>query len=173
MRITPETCQLLMIDLQERLLPVMHEREALLARTELLLEGLALMNLPVVVSEQYPKGLGPTLPVILERVPGAQVLPKASFSVWDDAGLRAALAGNARRTVLVCGIEAHVCVQQSVLDLLQDGYRVVVIADAVSSRQTSDVARALARMLASGAVITGVESLLFELTRTSDRKSVV
>jgi nicotinamidase-related amidase len=167
MRLLTENCQLLVIDLQERLLPVMHEREALLERADVLLRGANLLGLPVVVSEQYPKGLGPTSQAVLARVDGAPVLAKASFSVYDDPSLKAALEGNGRTTVVVCGIEAHVCVLQSVLDLLAAGYTVVVVADAISSRQGSDVSRSLARMQAEGAVITSVESLLFELTRTS------
>jgi nicotinamidase-related amidase len=167
MRLLAEHCQLLAIDLQERLLPVMHERGALLDRTDILLQGASLLGLPVVVSEQYPKGLGPTLPAVLARVPGAALLAKTSFSVYDDPGLRAALEANDRRTVVVCGIEAHVCVQQTVLDLRAAGYTVAVVADAVTSRQPADVVRALARMQQAGAVISGTESLLFELTRTS------
>lgn len=165
MRLVAQDCVVLVIDVQEKLMPVVDRGPETLARIGILIDGLKLLGVPLVVSEQYPKGLGATLPEVTGRLDGVTALAKLSFSCCDDPALMAALEASGKKTVVVCGVEAHVCVQQTVTDLAARGFLPVVPADAVSSRQAADVARALARMTAEGAVITGTESLLFELTR--------
>jgi len=163
MRLRKDETLCLVVDVQERLMPAMHRGPETLARIEVLIEGLKLLGVPFVVSEQYPRGLGPTLPRVADLLPGVRPFPKRSFSCTDDPGLLGALEAAGRPTIVVCGVEAHVCVQQTVTELAARGFRPVVCADAVTSRNPDDVARALGRMQAEGAVITGVESLLFEL----------
>lgn len=167
MRIKPNESLFLIIDIQERLLPVMAEADACLAANKMLLEGLGHLGVPCLFSEQYPKGLGPTLQALRDLAPQAGVLPKLSFSCMDDPGLSQALEDSGRKTVILGGIEAHVCVLQTALDLLEAGYRPVLVADAVGSRFTRDRDLALERMARVGIVITSTESLLFELTRSA------
>lgn len=167
MRILRDDALLLVVDVQEKLVPVVHASSQLLDQLHRLIEGMKLLQVPILISEQYPKGLGPTIGSVKERLPETAVLPKLAFSCWDDPGLRGALEASGRKTIVLCGVEAHVCVLQTVLDLAAAGFVPVVAADAVSSRNPDDVARAAQRMAAEGAIVTGVESLLFELTRTA------
>ena len=157
---------LLLVDVQERINAVMSD-QGHVARLEVLLDACRALEVPVVASEQYPKGLGATLPGLLDRLPAAP-LEKATFSCGRDDALIAALDATGRNTVVVTGIETHVCVLQTVLDLCQRGCDVHVPYDAVNSRRPSDRDRALDRMAAAGAVITCTESVLFELLDRCD-----
>jgi nicotinamidase-related amidase len=154
---------LLVVDIQERLLPAMHESEACLAAAGRTVEVCRVLDVPIVATEQYPAGLGPTCPVIRERWGDVQPVEKMRFSACVEPVV-ARLRELGRQAVLVTGIEAHVCVQQSVLELLALGYRVYVCADAVSSRRTLDRDLGLQRMRDVGAVVTTTESVIFELT---------
>lgn len=165
MRILNASAQCLVIDMQERLLPVIHDSNKLIDKVLLLLAGLKVLQVPILISEQYPKGLGPSLESIARCVEAGKILPKISFSCVDDEAILSTLVQTNRCHVIVCGVEAHVCVQQTVVDLLVQGYTPVVLADCVSSRNPEDCSAALERMRHEGAVITRVESLLFELTR--------
>jgi hypothetical protein len=167
MRLTTEDSLCLVIDVQERLMPAMDESQPTLDRIHRLIDGLTILGLPFLISEQYPKGLGPTVASVKTRLAGSPTLAKVSFSCCDDPALLEALLASGRKNILVCGVEAHVCVQQTVVDLAALEFRPVVIADAVTSRNPDDVGRALDRMGDEGAIITGVESVLFELTRTA------
>jgi len=167
MRLTTEDSLCLVIDVQERLMPAMDAADETLARIHLLLEGLKVLGLPFLVSEQYPKGLGSTLGSVKERVGDSPTLAKVSFSCCDDPALLESLLASGRKNIIVCGVEAHVCVQQTVIDLAALEFRPVVVADCVTSRNPDDAGRALDRMGDEGAIITGAESLLFELTRTA------
>ncbi|MCP4592249.1 MAG: isochorismatase family protein [bacterium] len=164
MMLDAERAMLLVIDVQTKLLPYVCEAEDMLTATAELLRGTRVFKLPMLATTQYVKGLGPTHPAI-DRVLtefGVETIEKASFSACDEA-VRARLREIDRPQVLVVGIEAHVCVQQSVLDLLAMEYQVFVCADAVSSRRSLDRDTAIARMRACGATVTTVESALFEL----------
>ncbi len=167
MRINESDCLALVIDVQERLVPAMHQPEVLLASTVRLLEGYRILGLPLVVSEQYPKGLGSTVPALADLLKAAAILPKLSFSCLDDPAIAEKLASFGRKTIVVSGIESHVCVLQTVVDLLAAGYQVVVLADCVASRQTTERDIALARMAREGAIISTSESILFELCRVT------
>jgi len=167
MRLTVEESLCLVIDIQERLMPAMDAGHATLDRIHTLIDGLKILGLPFLVSEQYPKGLGPTLASIQERLPETPRMAKVSFSCCDDPALLETLLASGRKNIIVCGVEAHVCVQQTVVDLAGLEFRPVVVADCITSRNPDDVGRALDRMGDECAVITGCESLLFELTRTA------
>ena len=167
MKIKREEVQALFIDFQERLLPVMAHRDEVLANAVKLARGLEILEVPHVVTQQYTKGIGQTVPQMREALGDETYFDKITFSCLETEEIRAAvekLAEEGRKTVLVCGIEAHICVQQTVSDLLEAGDRVVVAADCVDSRKPSDCQVSLERMRQEGAVITTCEALLYELT---------
>ena len=167
MRILKEESAGLVIDIQERLYPHIHQHEALLSRVEILLEGWRILEIPVLATEQYKKGLGETLEAVRTRIPAWHPVEKKAFSCCDEPGFAAALARSGKTNVIICGIETHVCVLQTTLDLLNTGYQPVVVTDAVSSRFPADKEVALGRMQQEGVILTTVESVLFELARVS------
>jgi nicotinamidase-related amidase len=161
-----EQTMLLVVDLQEKFRTVIHGMDRVVRSVKTLLEAARILSLPVVVSEQYPKGLGRTMGELLEVLPsGAQVLEKTSFGCLGDEALFKAVQAAGRRQVLVVGVEAHVCVNQTVHGLLDAGMEPHVVRDAVSSRDPANAAAALEKMAGSGAVLTCVEMALFELVR--------
>lgn len=153
---------LLVIDLQEKLLPAMHESDACLAGAMKLIGAAKVLGVPTLVTEQYPQGLGHTVAPAREALGDAPCFEKMLFSACIPA-VREAIATLGSRQVIITGIEAHVCVQLTVLDLLREGKQVFVCVDAISSRRTLDRNVALDRMRQAGAVITTVESVVFEL----------
>lgn len=157
----------LVIDLQEKLFPHMVQKEELLRRISILLEGLRVLDVPLVLTEQYPKGLGPTLQPLTRLLKDEQAIEKISFSCCGEPAFMDHIAALDRDTLLICGIEAHVCVLQTVVDLLDQGYRPVVVEDCISSRNPADLRVAVERMRSEGAVITTCESILFELARVA------
>jgi nicotinamidase-related amidase len=161
----PEDCLLMVIDIQERLYDAMEEgyREVFLKNSTILLEAAPVFGIPLIVSEQYPKGLGTTVPKVMSRIPGVARHGKLTFSCCRDAVIKASLDASAKKTVIVMGIEAHVCVFQTVIDLLRAGYRVVVADDAVCSRRTSDRNTALFEMSRAGALLYSTEMIVFAL----------
>lgn len=153
--------RLLVVDVQARILPRIHDGEALVQTCRRLIQGAGILGVPVFATEQYPKGLGETVPALAELLPSRpEKLRFSSFEClnWGTAGEQA----DDRFQIVVTGIEAHVCVLQTVLDLLTAGYGVFVPADAVSSRRASDAQVALDRMASAGATIVTSESVLFE-----------
>lgn len=167
MRIKKSECAGLVVDIQERLFPHMHEGDKLLARVQILLEGLNILRVPVLLTEQYPRGLGQTLPKVLELLVESSPMEKISFSCCGEAKFRTQLGQMDKKWVIICGIEAHVCVLQTVLDLREMGIIAVVVADCISSRSPDDLKVAIERMRSEGAVITTSESILFELTEVA------
>jgi nicotinamidase-related amidase len=158
--------RLLMIDLQERLLPVIPDAPVLLANCRTLLEGARTLGIPADATEQYPQGLGTTDPSILELV--EHVGEKLRFSAFGALEwMTDSQAGLATPQVVLAGIETHVCVLQTGLDLLAAGFDVFVVVDAVCSRRARDAEFALQRLRDSGAVLTSVESVLFEWCETA------
>lgn len=151
--------------MQERLFPVMHRKEELLDRCRMLTAGLQILNVPLLYTEQYPRGLGPTLGELSSLLQGKAAIEKISFSCFDEPAFRTALGNSGKQTVILGGIEAHVCVLQTVTDLIAAAYRVVVVTDCISSRKEADRQVALERMKAEGAWFSTTESILFELTR--------
>jgi len=153
---------LCVIDVQQRLTPAMAEPEQVIARSELLMTAAARLGVPVLVSEQYPKGLGPTVEPLAKLAPDGATYPKVHFSCTDDPGYRAGLDASGRRQAVLTGIEAHVCVLQTALGAKAAGYEVAVVADAVSSRDPANKALALERLAANGIEIVTSEMVVFE-----------
>lgn len=169
-QLAPDRVCVLVIDIQEKLLPlILHHDRAVQSCTKLL-NGVSVFSVPVVVTEQYPKGLGKTVSPIGDicRAGDSRVIEKPTFSAWAEPAVREVLLALDRPQIIVVGIEAHVCVQQSVLDLVSRDYDVFVCADAVGSRGRFDYERALERMRQEGAWVTTVESVLFELCHRCD-----
>jgi len=158
-----ETTALLIIDLQERILPVIRNYETVLDNTIKLIKGFKTLNLPIYFTEQYPKGLGPTSQKVLTELKGYSAINKMSFSCFGAENLFEELHKKKISQVVVCGVESHVCVQQTVLDLVANDFQVDVAANAVSSRNEIDYNIALDRMRTLGSEITTTESILFEL----------
>jgi len=165
MRIERQWAAGLVIDVQEKLFPHMDGSEELLRRTKILLKGLHVLQVPLVMTEQYPKGLGPTLEPISMMIEKEAVTEKISFSCCGEPDFSERLKSLQRSTVILCGIEAHVCVLQTVVDLLEEEYAVVVVEDCISSRNPMDKRVAVERMRSEGAIISTCESVLFELAK--------
>ncbi len=159
----PDNTLVMVIDFQDRLLPAIHEADACVAAARRMVAAAGVLGVPLICTEQYPAGLGHTCAAIREAAPGMPIIEKTRFSGCVEPVTRK-LAELDRANIVVVGIEAHVCVQQTVLDLLRLGYRPCVCVDGVSSRRPLDRDTALARMRQAGAVITTVESAIFELT---------
>lgn len=167
-----DTTALLVIDVQERINAVMADQKHL-PRIEVLVEACTGLGVPVIGSEQYPQGLGSTVPGLADAL--GDVAGKLTFSCARDEGLRRAITDSGREQIVVTGIETHVCVLQTALDLVAAGLQVFVPHDAVNSRRASDKEWALQRLQQAGAVITSTESALFELVErcdTADFKTV-
>lgn len=153
---------LLIVDIQERLLKVMQRNENLVENTLKLIRGSKILNIPIYFTEQYPKGLGETTAKLKEEL-DSNALEKMSFSCGGAGDLFDEFKKKGYSQIIVCGIESHVCVQQTVLDLLANDFQVDVAADAISSRKDTDYIFALDRMRTNGAEVTTTESILFEL----------
>lgn len=167
-RIRRENTVLLMVDLQERLLPAMANADAILRQSLIIVQVARTLNLPILLTEQYPKGLGRTVPDLIAALGDAyRPVEKTTFSACGEEGMGEALRALGARGVLLVGIEAHVCVLQTALDLLEAGYDVFPVADAVSSRHEGDRFLGLKRMCQNGAQLVSTEMLLFELLQTS------
>lgn len=166
-RLRRETTALLLIDVQERLLPVMRGAQELEQRIGIAVEGARALELPLAVTEQYPKGLGHTVATLASRLDGIPPVEKASFSCCGVDGVERWLAEHAPQTLLIAGIETHVCVLQTCRDLLERGITPAVLADCVGARHEHDHLIALERLRDGGATITTLESALFELTGVS------
>jgi nicotinamidase-related amidase len=164
MLIHSERSVLLLVDLQERLYPVIHEGAQVLDHSLWLTRAAQRLGVPVICTEQYPQGLGATLPALRALLPDSAVVEKIHFSAVSEGGVFAAPGGE-RAQFVVAGTETHVCVLQTVLDLLDAGRRVFVVDEAVGSRRPSDKALALERMRRHGADIVSREMVAFEWLR--------
>ncbi|MFO1070947.1 MAG: hydrolase [Geminicoccaceae bacterium] len=153
---------LLIVDLQERLAPAIPGAERIVARTRVLLEAAAIAGVPVLVSEQYPKGLGATLPALAPLPQGSSVLDKVSFSCWREPKLRSAIESTRRPQIVLGGMETHICVLQTAVDLRDAGLDVFVVADAVGSRTEESRRLGLERMRDRGIDVVDSEMVVFE-----------
>ncbi|MBI2677437.1 MAG: hydrolase [Candidatus Koribacter versatilis] len=171
-----ERTALVVVDIQEKLLPPIHEKERLLRNAQLLLRLAGVLNLPVLATTQYAKGLGPTVPQVAELFPAStQPMDKLEFGCFGNEAFCGAVRdlGHNRDALLVCGMETHICVLQTVLGALKEGYAVHVAADACGSRPTPGDDKALnwrlglERMRDAGAVISSTEAAIYELLRGS------
>lgn len=162
MKINSERAFLLVIDVQERLLPAMHEADRVIDNCRILVQAASRLGVPVLASEQYPKGLGPTVPTLAEHLPAAATHAKLHFSCLGDEALGGAIAALGRDQAVLCGIESHVCVSQTALDLVARGTACFVAADATSSRNPAHVAPALDRLRDNRVEVVVTEQVLFE-----------
>lgn len=168
-RIARENTQAMIIDVQERLTPHILDHDKITKKIVTLIKGLQALDIPIMLNEQYKKGLGETLPEITEVLEGsnAKGFEKVTFSACDTDDSWHHLAQQNRSIVILCGVETHVCVLQTALDLLDNGMQPVIIGDAVGSRFAYDKKQAIRRIRRAGGVITTVETILFELCRSS------
>lgn len=167
--IEPEQCALLAIDIQEKLLPPIFERERLLKNSQLLIRLAGILKIPVILTTQYARGLGATVPDIASLLPDSPPIDKTMFSCFGSDAFCSTLKrmpGN-RTTVLLCGMESHICVTQTALAALREGYLVHIASDAVSSRTEWNWKIGLERMRDAGAVISSTEMMMYELLRAS------
>ncbi|WP_309085747.1 hydrolase [Chelativorans sp.] len=158
---------LAVIDVQERLLPVIADNEAVERNCSILIQAAGQMNVPTVVSEQYPKGLGKTVPGLADLVKGDAIIPKMEFSCARDPALMKLMEQFGRKQAILCGVEAHICVLQTALELQQRGFEVFVAVDATGSRSQSSKEVARDRMNAAGISLVTTEMVVFEMVRTS------
>jgi nicotinamidase-related amidase len=170
MRLTRGETFLLIIDVQEKLMPVIDSGDAVVGNIVRLIRGAHVLDVAPILTEQYVRGLGPTVEPVrraLEETFGYEPLEKNCFSAAADGEFLAAMRMLKKKHVVVCGVETHVCVYQTVADLMAHGYDVHVVADAVSSRTASNREIALRRMTSDGAKLTSTEMVLFELLGVS------
>ena len=157
-----------LVDMQTRLMPSIHNREALERNTAALIRGCKLLGVQIAVLHQYTKGLGETVPALQEALGDYCPIEKLTFSACQTEEYIQRLEFYNETCVIVAGVEAHICVQMTVLDLLSADYRVYVVADCIGSRKEVDIHYAIERMRQAGAIITTMESILFEMMGRAD-----
>jgi len=161
--ISSDSTILIVIDFQDNLFQVMQDKENLLANAAKVIKGAKVFDMPIIVTEQSPEKLGPTMPELARELSGSETIGKENFSSWANNKFQEKLKSSDRRQAIIMGIECHVCVYQTVLDLIDNGYSVHVVADAVSSRTSENKQIALQRMLQNGSTITSTEMCVYEL----------
>ena len=164
-----DECALLVVDLQEKLLPPIFNKEQLVSNSQLLIRFAQILNMPVLLTTQYAKGLGPVVPEIASLVPAAAPIDKLEFSCFGKDAFCSAVKSlpGQRNTMLLCGMEAHICVLQTALAALNNGYLVHVASDAIGSRAEWNWRVGLDRMRSAGCVISSTEMMMYELMRRS------
>lgn len=167
MRITKEDTIGLIIDIQERLFPAMYENELLLKNCQILINGLVELEIRLLVTQQYSKGLGETLPEIKNGIANFIFIEKRDFSCCDEPIFKEKLKEMGAKNIIICGIESHVCVLQTAVDLKNAGFNPIVVMDCVSSRTKENVELAKERFRFERILMASLESVLFELTRSS------
>lgn len=165
----PEQCALVVIDIQEKLLPPIFQREQLVRNAQLLIRAAGILKIPALVSTQYAKGLGQIVPEVSSLLPGSDPVDKTLFSCFGSDLFCSALKRlpGQHNTLLLCGMESHICVTQTALAALREGYLVHIASDAVSSRTEWNWKIGLDRMRAAGAIISSTEMMIYELMRSS------
>lgn len=165
---SPEKSVLVIIDVQEKLAPLMQEKETLLKNIQILIRTAQSMDIPILRSEHVPEKIGATVESIRRLLPTQKPIVKTSFGCCGEGSFPKALASLYRKQIIVTGIETHVCVYQTVAQLLDSSYKVQVVSDAVSSRTPENKEIGLVRMRSEGGVITSTEMVLFELLKTAE-----
>ena len=166
--LTKDSAFLVVVDVQEKLARAMHDKDSLIQSTVKMVQGAKILGLPILWTEQNPNGLGPTVPEVKELLTDLGPVTKLSFSCYGEERFKEKIDGLNRKQALVLGIESHVCVYQTVVDLIRHGYEVQVIADAVSSRTAANAAIGLDRCRLAGASITSTETALFEILQKAE-----
>jgi nicotinamidase-related amidase len=166
--IDPARCGLAIVDVQGKLAQLMVNQDALFQNIRILLRSARILGVPILWCQQVPQALGPTVPEIAELLTEVEPIDKSSFSCCGEPRFVERLQTLGRKQVLLCGIETHVCIYQTAVDLLAQNYQAIVIADAVSSRTAENRQIALSRLAAAGAAVASTEMVLFELLRTAE-----
>lgn len=166
--LTIDNTALLVVDVQGKLAGLMYQKEALFENLKRLIKGAQTLQLPIVLTEQYPKGLGPTAPELLDLMPEIKPVEKITFSCCANDEFSKTLRSLGRKQLLLAGIETHICVYQTAIDLLNSGFEVQVVTDAVSSRKRSNKRIGIERMKMAGAIPTSTEMALFELLHVAE-----
>jgi nicotinamidase-related amidase len=166
--LTTDSTVLVVVDVQDKLVKTMQQLDVLIDNQTRLVRGMAALEVPMLCTEQNPKGLGATIPEIAALLPGVETISKNCFSCTDSQPFMQSLAGLDRKNVLLAGIETHICVYQTAIGLIQAGYHVEVVADACSSRRADNIQIGLYKANNAGAEITSVETALFELLKVAD-----
>jgi len=162
---------LLVVDVQEKLWPYIANKEEVRNQCCILIQGAEALGVPILISEQYPKGLGPTLTELRAVQPkGARVFEKMSFGLLEEPSLVNEIKRLGRKQLVICGIESHVCILQSALMALEKGYNAAVVADAIGSREEANRQIALGRIRTAGALVVSTEMILFEWMRSAKHK---
>jgi nicotinamidase-related amidase len=165
----PERCVLIVVDIQQKLLPPIFQKDQLVRNSQLLIRTAGVLKIPALLTTQYAKGLGETIPEVASLLPQTEAIDKNLFSCFGSdmfCSLLKRLPGN-RNTVLLCGMESHICVMQTALAALREGYIVHVASDGVSSRSEFNWKIGLERMRAAGAVLSSTEMMIYELIKSS------
>lgn len=166
--LTIENTVLVVVDVQGKLAGLMYRKEGLFENLSRLIKGAGLLQIPIVLTEQYPKGLGPTAPELVELMPGVKPIEKITFSCCGNNEFLQTIKALGRKQLLLTGIETHICVYQTAIDLLNAGFEVQIVTDAVSSRKLSNKRIGLERIKMAGAIPTSTEMALFELLRIAE-----
>ena len=163
-----EKSVLVVIDVQEKLTPLIYEKDILTKNIQILIKAAQALDIPVLYSEHVPEKIGTTVESIRRLLPTQKPIVKKSFGCWGEPNFSKALAALYRKQVIITGIETHVCVYQTVAQLLDSSYKVQVVADAVSSRAASNKDIGLKKMQSLGAAVTSTEMIIFELLKTAE-----
>jgi nicotinamidase-related amidase len=161
-------CCLVVVDVQGKLAQLMHDKETLFKNIRILIQSAKILNIPILWCEQVPSALGPTIPEIAELLTDNQPISKSSFSCCGCEEFNRRLETIGRKHILICGLETHVCVYQTTIDLFTKGYEVDCVADAVSSRMLSNKETGLKRIADEGARISSTEMAIFEILKTAE-----
>lgn len=159
-----ENTLLLIIDIQERLAPVVRQEKEVIENNKILIKTANTLNIPIIVTEQYPKGLGPTVREVKDSLQDAKIFEKISFTACTEEVMES-LEGHGRKKIIITGMETHVCVFQTARDLLDKGYQVFLVADGVSSRTKENYKNSLELMRDMGALISNTETIVFDLLK--------
>ena len=162
-----QDCCLTVVDVQGKLAQLMADKETLFKNVRILIQAARILDIPILWCQQAPEALGPTVPEVAELLTGGEPIDKASFSCCGQEQFNAELNALGKVQVLLCGIETHVCIYQTAMDLMEGGLDVTIVADAVSSRTEQNRHLALTRLAAEGARISSTEMALFELLKTA------
>ena len=165
MKIKAEDTAALIIDFQEKLVPAIADHDEIVAKAAIFAAGLKELGVPMSVTQQYTKGLGETVPAMKEAIGAFEPMEKTAFSAMGCDAFVEWVKAQGKKTILVCGVEAHICVLQSIVDLIGEGYRVFIVADCVGSRVVYNKDYAIQRAVQEGAFVTTCEGALYEMTQ--------
>ena len=165
MKIKAEDTAALIIDFQEKLVPAIADHDEIVAKAAIFTAGLKELGVPMSVTQQYTKGLGETVPAMKEAIGAFEPMEKTAFSAMGCDAFVEWVKAQGKKTILVCGVEAHICVLQSIVDLIGEGYRVFIVADCVGSRKVYNKEYAIQRAVQEGAFVTTCEGALYEMTQ--------